>query len=356
MAEFRRRRCATRSLAFDKVGNLYVDDFSNNRVLEYDGAGTTATKEFGQGTAGSDFTDNSCNNGGVTANSLCQPNGVGVDGSNNVYISDSSNNRILEYNETTASNTPKSPNNFTANEAFGQGGVFTSNSCNGGGVNSTTLCNPVGLSFDSTGDLLAADFSNSRMLLYSTPASNTTATTVFGQGASFSSSICNVNGNAPSPETLCNPDDPIGDATGNIVLSDQANNRTLFYPGPFSATPLIAAPDTAAASSAISSSRITVSARQLKFAATRVNRESKPAKFTVTNAGNAPVQILTVEATGRDFELLNQCAGPLPAGGSCTVTVKLKPITTGQRGGEIVITDNTLQGPQAVRVSGRATR
>ena len=55
---------------------------------------TVADRVFGQGGS---FASNDCNLGGITANSLCYPNAVAVDGGGNVYVPDNYNNRVLEY-------------------------------------------------------------------------------------------------------------------------------------------------------------------------------------------------------------------------------------------------------------------
>ena len=82
----------------DGASNLYVADASNNRVLEYSSPLTTDTvadRVFGQGGS---FTSGACNLGGISASSLCAPSMIAVDGSGNLYVADTSNNRVLEYN------------------------------------------------------------------------------------------------------------------------------------------------------------------------------------------------------------------------------------------------------------------
>jgi hypothetical protein len=73
-----------------------VGDIAASRVLEYEVplADWTADRVFGQD---GDFTTNSCNKGGIGANTLCYPHGVVVDSSGNVYVADSDNERILVY-------------------------------------------------------------------------------------------------------------------------------------------------------------------------------------------------------------------------------------------------------------------
>ena len=72
--------------ALDSSGNLYVADYNNNRVLFYPPGSTTATRVYGH--FGS-FTTTTANNGGVSANSLYNPEGVAVDSSGNLYVADS---------------------------------------------------------------------------------------------------------------------------------------------------------------------------------------------------------------------------------------------------------------------------
>jgi hypothetical protein len=60
----------------------------------YTGGSTTASRVWGQ--QGS-FTTATKNNGGISGNSLNQPTRVQVDAAGDVYISDNSNNRLLEY-------------------------------------------------------------------------------------------------------------------------------------------------------------------------------------------------------------------------------------------------------------------
>ena len=82
----------------DSSGNLYVGDYNNNRVLFYPSGSTTATRVYGQ--LGS-FTTHTSNNGGISANSLFNSIGVALDSSGNLYVCDYSNQRVLLYPPTT---------------------------------------------------------------------------------------------------------------------------------------------------------------------------------------------------------------------------------------------------------------
>ena len=159
------------SLAFDGSGNLYVADGGNNRVLFYPAGSTTATRVYGQNGS---FTSNAVNNGGVSANRLSTPQGVVLDSSGNLYVADEANNRVLFYPS----------GSTTATRVYGQGGSFTSNTPDAGGVTASSLYQPYGLAVDSGGNLYVSDYQNNRVLYY--PSGSTTATQVYGQSGSFS--------------------------------------------------------------------------------------------------------------------------------------------------------------------------
>jgi DNA-binding beta-propeller fold protein YncE len=83
-------------VAVDRLGTLYVADSGNNRVLVYDAplaSDTSADRVFGQ----PNLSSGASNNGGVTAASLYNPIGVAVDARGNLYVADFLNNRVLEY-------------------------------------------------------------------------------------------------------------------------------------------------------------------------------------------------------------------------------------------------------------------
>ncbi len=200
-------------LAVDGSGNLYVADAGNNRVLFYPAGSTTATRVYGQGGS---FNTNDANHGGISADSLSNPQNVVVDSSGNLYVADQSNNRVLFYPVGTT----------TATRVYGQNGNFTTNSANSDGVSATTLAQPYGLALDSTGNLYVTDYLNSRVLFY--PAGNTTATQVYGQNGSFTANSMNNGGLGAN--SLYQPTGVAVDASGDLYVADIYNNRVLFYP------------------------------------------------------------------------------------------------------------------------------
>jgi sugar lactone lactonase YvrE len=87
--------CYPRWLTVDGQGNLYVSDTNNNRVLKYVNPLTNAIADLVLGQGGPfEFNLNNCNLG---PNGLCVPEGIAADASNNFYVADMSNYRVLEY-------------------------------------------------------------------------------------------------------------------------------------------------------------------------------------------------------------------------------------------------------------------
>lgn len=211
--------CTPVGLAFDSQDNLYVADYDNHRVLKFEQpykGDSTADKVYGQ--TGS-FTTNACNQGGVTANSLCSPYGLTLDGADNLYVADYRNHRVLEYNKLPANDT-------TADRVFGQLNNFTTNNCNSVALNADSLCYPRAVAVNRKSEVFIADTNNNRVLKYLAPlTTNRTADRVFGQGNLF-----NANSNrTASPNTLTTPNDLKFDSNENLYVIDSGNNRILQF-------------------------------------------------------------------------------------------------------------------------------
>ena len=220
--------CNPRAVAVDSTGNVYVADTNDNRVLEYDTpftSDTTADRVFGQ----SDFITIGQNYGGISNISLSGPNAVAVDAAGNLYVSDFYNSRVLVYLTPLTSDS-------VADVVFGQGGSFNTGTCNmGTGIASAdSLCNPSGVAVNSTGDLYISDTNNSRILAYQSPlTTDTTADFVIGQ-ADMTGNLVNGNGSAtPSDTSLNAPRGIAVDRTyDDLYVADTGNSRGLVFSDP----------------------------------------------------------------------------------------------------------------------------
>lgn len=209
-------------VAIDGQSNLYVAD-GNHRVLEYNTpltTDTTADRVFGQ----PDFTSNTFNNGGISAGSLYRPYGVGLDSHGNLFVADSLNNRVLEYDTPLTTDTG-------ADRVFGQPS-FTSNTANNGGISASSLHLPNGIALDSHGNLFVADSNNHRALGYDAPlTADTKADRVFRQ-PDFTSTSPNNGGVAAS--SLLGSEGLAVDGADNLLIADTFNSRVLEYDSPLS--------------------------------------------------------------------------------------------------------------------------
>jgi len=209
-------------VAVDAQGRLYVADAGNNRVLEYTAPLTSdmaANGVFGQGGS---FTTTAVLP--VTAASLRGPFGVALDTQGRLYVTDNGNNRVLGYDTPLTST--------TAQRVFGQGGSFTTNTANQGGLGPASLKGPTGVALDTQGHLYVADWENNRVLEYTTPLTSTTADQVFGQ-PNFTSGNYNITGIVtPSANSLYRPLGVAVEAQGSLYVADSFNMRVLEYDTP----------------------------------------------------------------------------------------------------------------------------
>jgi NHL repeat len=283
--------CTPAGLALDTAGDLFVSDYGNNRVLEFNqplatpnlttGAGDTlADKVFGQnGSFGSAV----CNpgTGAPTADSLCGPRGLVVDPMGDLFVADLENARVLEFNQPLATLNPATgAGDTTADRVFGQGNSgtsFTTAACASSAgnppLNATDMCLPFGISLDDMGNLFVADALNNRVLEYNQPlaahnaasgAGDVTADLVLGQGpsgADFADSVCadSAPGDpAPSATAMCQPKGVALDSIGNLYVADETNNRVLRFDDPV--VPFTGATPTASATATGSTPTVTPTA------------------------------------------------------------------------------------------------
>ena len=182
-----------------------------------------------------DFYTGTSNTGGESLSSMKGPIGVAVDSSGNLYVSDASNNRVLEFNAPFAACGNAFPCvGGAAAVVFGLTGTSTQ-SCVA--ASSTSLCNPKGVAVDANNNLFVADATNNRVLEYISPlvttvtpgSGDTTPDLVFGQAGAFTTGDCNHPSSTVSASSLCNPSAVTSDASGNIYIADNSNSRVLEF-------------------------------------------------------------------------------------------------------------------------------
>ena len=133
-------------LALDTNGNLFISDSGNERVRKVDLNTGIITTVLGTGEAG--FSE-----AGKLASEtkLSNPLGLVVDGTNNLYVVDRGNNRVLKLDTNTAT---VSNIAGTGESGFSGDGKLAENA---------QLSNPTGLAFNNKGDLFIVDRGNNRI-------------------------------------------------------------------------------------------------------------------------------------------------------------------------------------------------
>lgn len=197
--------------------------------------GDPATLVIGQADFLTGFTDfaPAPNSGLPTAANLWFPQGIAVDPIGNLFVADSSNHRVLEFPTPFAGCNNSSCVVGNAHLVFGQTD-FVSNQVNGTGVgvaNQHGLWIPTGVALDANENLYVADLNNSRVVKYnSVLASNAqgrNADAVYGQ-PDFVTSTC-PNASSPGPSKFCNPQTVAVDASGNVYITYPADGCVLEY-------------------------------------------------------------------------------------------------------------------------------
>ena len=225
--------------AVDSSGNLYIADYNNHRVRKVDTSGTITT------IAGTGERGFSGDGGLAVAAKLAWPEAVAVDGSGNLYIADTNNNRVRRVDSqgviTTVATGVNSPRGMALDSSgnlyiaernthrirkLDTMGTLTTIagirefgfSGDGGPATAARLYVPRDVALDSSGNLYIADTGNHRIRKVDTSGM---ITTIAGIGPGFDS-----DGTGPATEAaMSSPTGIAVDSSGNLYIADTYNSR-----------------------------------------------------------------------------------------------------------------------------------
>ncbi len=184
-------------VAVDASGNVFFSDTNNHAVRKVSTNGVISTVA-GNGTAGFG------GDGGAGASAqLNMPQGLALDGSGNLYIADSGNNRVRKL-------TPAG----TISTFAGTGAA--SSSGDGGAAASAGLYLPFGVAVDAGGNVFVTEFGGNRVRKVSSAGA---ISAVAGTGTAGYTG----DGGQAAAAQLTNPRAVAVDANGNVYIADTNN-------------------------------------------------------------------------------------------------------------------------------------
>jgi uncharacterized protein (TIGR03437 family) len=245
--------------AFDSLGNLWIADSFNHRVLFYPASGSLSFNQATGVGGQTDFPFNSPNlieGREVWFLNGSPGGGIAVDKNSNpphLYIADTFNNRVLGFRDARAVGADvRSILTQKADLVIGQpaGDLFRAimnypngdAGCGGCLPTATGLLQPVGLAVDDNGNLWVADSGNGRVVRFPAPfsvAAGTiqTADTVLGQSdfTHKDQSATDHTMNTPYGLAFFTVVDATGKVIGqsHLAVSDPTLNRVLVFQTPF---------------------------------------------------------------------------------------------------------------------------
>lgn len=272
-------------ITIDAAGNLYVADSFNNKIRKITPNGDVTTIA-GTGVAGSA-------NGPANAANFNAPNNLIVDGSGNIFISDTKNQQIRKLN--------------TLNLVSTLAGNGSLGSANGAGA-SASFNTPVGLALDGTGNLIVADEYNNQLRSVSLSGTVSTLAGTLDTGS--------TNGNIYAPNNY-----PVVTQTVPVVIETTLKITTVYPDQPLG-------PCTTAMPDFVASNPPQV----IDNCNDNVPAHQEPAAGTpLTSYQTIPVMIIVEDATGKyDTARFKVTTGLLPTPPAVSIAAStLSPVCAG---------------------------
>jgi len=310
-------------VALDSMGDLFISDFSTQRIRRVDANTGVVTTVAGNGNICTASTDPCGDGGAASLATFNAPWGIAFDVSNNLYIVDVGDNRIRSVNAgTQIINTVA----FNGNPAFGG---------DGGPALNASMQNPYEVAVDSSGNIFVSGGFDE--VVRRIDAATGTIVTVAGNASNPVYFGFSGDGGPATSATLADFGLAIGNS-GNLLIADGVNGRIRHV----DLVPTVL-----------------LSVSSLTFPAQMVGTSSPPETVTLTNTGSATLGITSIGITGTDagdYSQTNTCGSGVAPSLSCTVNVTFSPKAKRMRTATLTFTDNApncgAAGSQTVALSG----
>src|SRR5712692_1692628 len=215
------------ALAIDSEGHLFVSDTSNNRVLGWKSAASFQNDTAADLWLGQPTVQHS-NPLGIGVKGFVFPLGLAVEpATGNLFVADLGNNRVIRFPKPFAN-----PSRVEPDAVYGQPD-FNTRAANSSGITGRSMNGPRGVAFDTQGDLWVADTGNNRILRFPASVLNTSnpaADLALGQPDLQSASP--DAGGTISASGFDTPFALTFDARNNLYVADYRNTRVLKFGAP----------------------------------------------------------------------------------------------------------------------------
>jgi hypothetical protein len=343
-------------LAVDASGDLYIADVTASVIRKVNGSTGIISTIAGLGFGHPGF---SGDGGPAVSAALNGPEGLALDSNGNLYISDSNNGAVRKIDATLQ----------TISTVAGNGMFFQLNPPDGTPANAYGLPGANAVAVDPTGTLYVETNNNiekvnsgaSRLIFLQSPASypsQNVAVVNFGTQPLTLSRIA-ASGAAVSQNAASNPC-----AVSAAVPVNAACNLAIgFEPTSPQSQGVLTLTDNSGNQS--SQQAVTVSGPYVGAApfpssvdfGTVFLHATGTANLTIVNSGDLNLSISSITLSGpdaQDFTLSYLNCGQIPSQQNCLVYLSFTPSLPGQKSATLTITDNAVNSPQMVPLTGLA--